>query len=227
MRFRMTAELAMLVCPAMLAAQGGMGGGMGRMPPGGMRGPGGRSEAPARQRKLSTAKEIEGLNPAKLLLDKRKKLSLTDSQATALLLLQQRIYERNSATLAVYDSIRKEIKLPNMSAGGIGGDPGMGGPPGRGGPPGMGGAPAVEGTRPSDEEMAKLQMQMQSLQVVVKQLRECRQLDVRETLSLVLPGQAKKSEELLGDQSKAFDKLLPPSRDATPRAPQNRERERR
>mgnify|MGYP001568826631 CR=1 FL=1 len=227
MRFRMAARLATLLCPAVLAAQGGMGGGRGGMPPGGMGGPGGRSEAPARQRKLSTAKEIERLNPAKLLLDKRKKLSLSDSQAAALLLLQQRLYERNAATLAVYDSIRKEIKLPAMPAGGMGGGPGRGGRPGMGGPPGMGGAPTTEGTRPSDEETAKLRMQMQSLQVVVKQLLERRQLDVTETLSLVLPGQAKKAEELIGDQNEAFDKLLPPSRDATPRAPQNRERERR
>ena len=196
-----------------MGGMGGMGGGRGDM--GDM---GGRGAGPPKPQKLATLKEIEALNPAKLLVDKRKKLSLADSQVASLKLLQQRIYERNADLLVSYDSIRKEIKIPDAPAGGMGG--GTGG--GMGGPPaGGGGAPM------SDEETAALQSRMQALMAVTRQLRDRRQVDVAETLTLVGQDQLKKANELLNSQTEEFNSLLPRSRDAAPRSPESSERERR
>ena len=221
MRFRFGAALTALVIPALLAGQGGMGG-MGGM--GGGRGGGrmgdmgdmGDRGGPPNAQKLATLKEIEALNPAQLLIDKRKKLSLADSQVAALKLLQGRIYERNADLLVSYDSIRKEIKIPDGPAGGGG----MGG--GRGGPPSGGGGASM-----SDEEMAALKSRMQALMAVTKQLRARRQVDVAETLTLVGHDQLKKANELLVSQTEEFDSLLPRSRDVAPRPPESSERERR
>jgi hypothetical protein len=100
--------LAVVLAPAVLAAQGrGMGGMGGRR--GGSRGgmgSGGSRAAP----KFPVAKDLEKLNPAALLIDKRKKLSLSDSQVASLKTLELKIYERNGDLMAQYDSVRKEYR---------------------------------------------------------------------------------------------------------------------
>ena len=75
--------------------------------------------------------------------------------------------------------------------------------------------------------MAAVQAQMQALMAVAKQLRDRRQVDVAETLTLVGQDQIKKANELLVSQTEEFDSLLPRSRDAAPRPPESSERERR
>ena len=94
---------------------GGMGG-MGGARAGGMGG-GAMGRAGAREAKLKfpAAKAVEKYNPAALLLDKRKKLSLTDAQVAQLKDLRQRIFERNAPLLARYDSLQRDFRPPRVN----------------------------------------------------------------------------------------------------------------
>ena len=90
---------------------GGMLGGRGGIDgTGGRRGGGGvNREAPI---KLPAASELQRFNPAALLIDKRRKVTLADSQVTALIEIRNMINERNAPLLARYDSIRKDFSPP-------------------------------------------------------------------------------------------------------------------
>src|SRR5258708_36260352 len=108
MRVRLLSLAVMLLVPSLAAAQGGGMGGMGggRRRGGGMGGnEGGREAAPP---KFPEAKDLQNYNPAAYLIDKRKKLSLADSQVAALKSLEGRIFERNAPLLVRYDSLRRE-----------------------------------------------------------------------------------------------------------------------
>lgn len=50
------------------------------------------------------------------MVEKRKKLSLTDSTIAQLKALEEAIRERNKVALAVYDSVRKRIMLSGDAA---------------------------------------------------------------------------------------------------------------
>lgn len=91
---------------------GGRGGGMGGGRGGIMRG--GNAREP--NLKFPSAKTVEKYNPATLLLDKRRKLSLTDAQVAQMKELRQRIFERNATLLARYDSMQRDFRPPRMSA---------------------------------------------------------------------------------------------------------------
>ena len=109
--------LALLVLPSLAVAQrgGGMGGigGMGGRGGGGGMGGGRRGNAGNMDRepaKFPAATELQKFNPAELLLDKRKKLSLSDAQVTELTKVRQSIYDRSAPVLAGYDSVQRAYK---------------------------------------------------------------------------------------------------------------------
>ena len=54
-------------------------------------------------------RDIEDYNPASLLVEKRKKFSLSDSAVAQLKALQKSIKERDAQTLAMYDSVRRRL----------------------------------------------------------------------------------------------------------------------
>src|SRR6202166_1923887 len=56
-----------------------------------------------------TVRDVEDNNPTPLLVDKRKKLALTDSSVAQLKSLEKIIKARNAPTLAMYDSVRRKI----------------------------------------------------------------------------------------------------------------------
>ena len=176
------AAVLVILIPALAAAQmGGMGGGrgagggMGGGRNGEMMGAGSRPD-----QKLATAKEIEKLNPAALLIDKRKKLSLTDSAVAALHTLEMKIYERNSDLLARYDSVRQTI------------------------------APAAKSSdEPTAQQSADRQLGMQVMRKTLEQLMDRRRTDIGETLDLVPDNARKKAAGLLDDQDEELGKLMP------------------
>lgn len=185
MRFRMMVAALLMLTPALLTAQmggmGGMGGGrrgdsgMGGGRNGEMMGSGNRPD-----QKLATAKEIEKLNPAALLIDKRKKLSLTDSQVTALHALEMKIYERNGDLLARYDSVRQAM------------------------------APAPKSSDDATpQQSADRQLAMQVMRKTLEQLMDRRRTDIAETLELVPENAKKKAAGLLDDQDQDLGKLMP------------------
>jgi hypothetical protein len=173
------ALLSLMVGPSIGHAQRGMGGmgGMGRR--GGMGGGngGGSRAAP----KFPVAKDLEKLNPAALLVDKHKKLSLVDSQVASLKALELRIYERNGGLLAQYDSVRKEYKPPA----------------------GQATTAADDKARNDAAEQARL------MRSILEQLIDRRRTDVQESLSLVPEDQKKKAAEFLDKQDKDFLEQIP------------------
>jgi hypothetical protein len=179
---RILATALVILVPALASAQmGGMGGGrragggMGGGRNGEMMGAGSRPD-----QKLATAKEIEKLNPAALLIDKRKKLSLTDSAVAALHTLEMKIYERNSDLLARYDSVRQTI------------------------------APAAKSSdEPTAQQSADRQLGMQVMRKALEQLMDRRRADIGETLDLVPENAKKKAAGLLDDQDEELGKLMP------------------
>lgn len=178
------AAVLMMLIPALVSAQmGGMGGGRGRGGGGGMGG--GRNgemmgSGSRPDQKLATAKEIEKLNPAALLIEKRKKLSLADSTVAALHALELKIYERNSDLLARYDSVRQTI------------------------------APAAKSSdEPTAQQSADRQLGMQVMRKSLELLMDRRHSDIGETLELVPEASRKKAAGLLDDQDQELGKLMP------------------
>lgn len=97
--------------PALATAQRGMGGmGGGR---GGRRNGGDQSARREEPVKFPSAGELQRYNPAGLLVDNKKRLSLSDSQVAGLTALRGRIYSRNADLLARYDSARNDYRPPN------------------------------------------------------------------------------------------------------------------
>jgi len=188
---RSLALFALCALPMTLAAQGGMGGmgGMGGGRRGGMGGgrggmggqPGmGTRAAP----KFPTAKSLEELNPAALLVDKHKKLKLDDSTVTALEALKARIFERNSDLMAKYDSLQRNYRPPT--------------PPSR----------ESQGSAP-DTTRRDAFVQMQALRFTLDQLSERRHTDMKESLALVPEAQKEEAAKLLDKQDGKFSDLMP------------------
>jgi hypothetical protein len=63
-----------------------------------------------------TVGDIEDHNPATLLVDRRKKLSLADSTVSQLKALEKVVKERNALMVAMYDSVRRRIVATNQQA---------------------------------------------------------------------------------------------------------------
>jgi hypothetical protein len=185
MHFGRIAVLALAAVPAIVQAQRGMGGGMGGMGGnrrgagrGGMGGEGSRA-AP----KFPVAKDLEKLNPAALLVDKHKKLSLSDSQVAPLKSLELTIYERNGTLMARYDSLRKEYKPPS-------------------------GQPS---TAADDKAQADAMVQMRMMRGILDSLIERRRVDVQESLGLIPDDHKRQAAELLDKQDKEFLEQIPSS----------------
>ena len=66
--------------------------------------------------KFPTAKTLEKYNPAVLMLDKHKKLSLADSQVALFKGMKLQFFERNAAILARYDSVQRNFRPPRVAA---------------------------------------------------------------------------------------------------------------
>jgi len=172
------------------------------------RGGGAEGGAPRFQRP-ATAGQVEDLNPARMLLDKRKKLSLADSQVAKLKVLEKTIAERNRDLIAQYDSVRRQMRFPNVAPGGgeLGASMGTGGS-GRGS---VGGGSVFGGgaTPQSEEAAALLRSQTVVLHAIGLQLRERRPADLAEALAVLTPQQAKQAEEFVNEQNEEFDRILP------------------
>jgi hypothetical protein len=142
---------------------------------------------PAPQRPLPTARDLEDLNPASLLVDKRKKVGLSDETVAQLKTLAAAIKDRNKLVLSAYDSVRRKVRPPNF------GD--------------------KTSQAPSAAEQQDMQQAMAGMRQIVQRMRAQRIVDVEETMKLLTDeGQKKKALELFKDQDEDFDKLLPGGR---------------
>lgn len=142
--------------------------------------------------------DVEELNPAWKMLDKRKKLALTDSQVAQLKALQQRIADRNKPLLATYDSVRRDFHPPAARS--------------------MRGLTDAEqaAMQPSDIELAKPRMQLRVMNNIIGLIAKERPRDVEATLAIFTDeAQKKKAMDFIKDQDDDLARMLP-SRGAPP-----------
>jgi hypothetical protein len=133
--------------------------------------------------KYPSAVELQKYNPVALLIDQRKKVSLTDSQVTVLRPLQTRIYERNGDLVARYDSVQRLYNPLNAND--------------------------VSSLKADSAHTRSLQ-QTAVMNAVFDTLMTRRQNDDGDALALITDEkQKKKAAELLDKQDENFAKLFP------------------
>lgn len=131
-----------------------------------------------------TVRDIEDHNPASLLVDKRKKLSLGDSTVTQLKALEKAIKERNALTLSMYDSVRRKIS----------------------------GSFAQDDTNATLGLQMENQRNKAGLRNLFGELSDRRRKDAQDALALVPESSKKPAADLLKDQEEEFDRLMPSER---------------
>jgi hypothetical protein len=131
-----------------------------------------------------TVRDVEEHNPASLLVDKRKKLALADSSVAQLKALEKSIKARNAPTLAMYDSVRKRIVA----------------------------ALALDATNATPALQQQDQQNRLGLKNLFAALRDQRVKDAEEALALVPEGSKKTATDLLNDQGKDFERMMPAER---------------
>jgi len=175
-----------LIVTGTAGAQRGMGG-MGRGGMGGGRRGGGGGGPREEEVKFPSASDLQKLNPAALMVDKRKKVSLDDSQVTALTAIRSRIFERNADVMARYDSIRRDYKPPKAQD-----------------------RDRTGSTSETDSVRLASLNQMRTLRQLLDTLSARRTTDVREVLDYITDEkQHKAAVELLNDQDRDFTDKLP------------------
>lgn len=189
MRMRSLVFIALMTAlPAAAHAQRGGGGG-------------GTSRATARPNldtpdmpalRAPSLRDVEELNPAWKLLDKRRKLALTDSQVAQLKGIEQRIADRDKPLLVTYDSVRHDFHPPAAHA--------------------MSGLSDAEkaAMQPSDVELVKPRMQLRVMHNIIGLIAKERPHDVEATLAIFTDGaQKKKAMDYLKDQDDDLARMLP------------------
>ena len=148
--------------------------------------------------KSPSSRDLSDMNPASMLMDKKKKLSLADSTVAALKAVQKKLNDRNAAFYSGYDSTRKwTVSLSSSSssqaAAGL-----------------HGGATDSKLTSvgASPAEMAKMQSSMRDLRAMMSDFRERRKADVADALAVVPEALKKAAADMLNGQDADVEKLL-------------------
>jgi hypothetical protein len=192
MRTRLFCTVAIAACiPAAVFAQRTRGGDPSGVTSGAMAAPSSTVRAP-------TSSDIADLNPASLLISKRKKASLADSTVAQLKAAEKKIKERNAPFFATYDSIYKWT-VPLAASGAVAQGAGMHG--------GVGDNSLTASTS-SPAEQAKMQASMRDLRALMAEYRERRKTDVADVLAVIPDAQKKAATDLLSSQDGDLDKLL-------------------
>ena len=188
-----TLAIALAACiPATVFAQRGGGGASTAEPPSTSSGSGGSGA------KTPSTRDFIEMNPAALLIDKRKKIPLADSTVTQLKAAEKKLNERNAPFYATYDSTRKwtmPITSSSSSAQSLGLHGGVG-------------DRNLASAAPSPAEQAKMQSSMRDLRGLMAEVRERRKADVADALNLVPEAQKKAAADLLAQQDGDLNKLL-------------------
>ena len=128
-----------------------------------------------------TVGDIEDHNPASLLVDKRKKLALADSTVAKLKALAATIKTRNAPTVAMYDSVRRKISA----------------------------ALALDATDATPALKLQDEQNKLGLRNLYAALRDQRAKDAEEALALIPESSRKAATDLVADQGKDFDSMMP------------------
>jgi hypothetical protein len=192
MRARIFAvALSVAVMPSMVLAQKGGGGAPAAPAP--------TSSPTAAMVKLPSARDLQDLNPASLLVDKKKKASLPDSTVAQLKGVEKKINERNKQFFATYDSLHKFTR--NLAADN---GPSAGGQMLRGGQADA----KISSGGPSAAEQAQAQAAARELRKMMAEYRDLHSADVTDALAVVPDAQKKAATDLISAQNGDLDKLV-------------------
>jgi hypothetical protein len=148
--------------------------------------------------KTPSGRDLQDLNPAALLVDKKKKASLPDSTVAQLKAAEKKINDRNAQFFATYDSVRKwTIPIGGSNSatqaaalhGGAGDS-------------------KLTGVGSSAAEQAQMQTSMRDLRKMMADYRDRHSADVADALAIVPDAQKKAATDLLNSQNGDLDKLI-------------------
>ncbi|MGH7654062.1 MAG: hypothetical protein ACREN6_05300 [Gemmatimonadaceae bacterium] len=148
-------------------------------------------------RNMPSSRDLVRMNPAALLVDKHKKLTLSDSVVKQLKVVQKTIDGRNATLMAQYDSIHKWTMPLASSSSGSAMSPGF-----------NDADKSSAASGPSPAEQAKMQSSMRDLRNLVADYRERRKADVTDALAMIPDAQKAAATELLTQQDADLDKLI-------------------
>jgi hypothetical protein len=163
--------------------------------------PGASSPAPASSSASSsasrtpTSRDLADLNPAALLVDKKKKVSLADSTVAQLKAVAKQIDERNKPFFTSYDSVRKwTVPLSdNVSARAM---------------KDLSTTAQQQISAGSPAEQARMQASLRDLRVLLAEFKTRHEADLTDALAIVPDAQKPAAKALLGQQTDDFDKLV-------------------
>lgn len=137
-----------------------------------MGGPNRRRLEGSGQSPMPSAKEIEELNPATYLLDKKKKLTLDATQLASLDSLSKAQRARNAPALQQYDKIRDEMRVL---------------------------ARQTQGAPPSETQQNKMRELAMGMRSVLEGIRASRAKDLADALAVLPESEREKGKELLAE----------------------------
>ncbi len=149
--------------------------------------------------KAPSARDLQDLNPASLLIDKKKKASLPDSTVAQLKAAEKKINDRNAQFFATYDSVRKWT-MPLAAAGPVAQGAGLHGF--------SAGDNSLAASTSSSAEQVQMQSSMRDLRKMMTDYRDRHSADVADALAIVPDAQKKAATDLLNSQSSDLDKLI-------------------
>jgi hypothetical protein len=148
--------------------------------------------------KAPSWRDLADLNPASLLISKRKKIPLADSTVTQLKAIEKTITQRNAPFFVTYDSIRKWTLPPASTTASAAMSPGF---------------TDADKTKPtpapSPAEQARMESSMRDLRVLMGGFHERRSADVADALAPVPDAQKKAATDLLTQQDGDLERLFP------------------
>ncbi len=153
------------------------------------------SSAPSSARS-PTSHDLADLNPAALLISKRKKVPLADSTVAQLKAVEKKINDRNVQFFATYDSVRKWT-IPLASGAASSARPGF-----------NPGDNQLSTSTSSAAEQAKMQSSMRDLRALMADYRERRKPDVTDVLGVIPDAQKKAATDLLAQQDGDLERLI-------------------
>jgi hypothetical protein len=188
MKLRLYVALALMaMVPTLATAQKG-----GKSSGGGDEGGGGGAPRGGASFKAPTRGDLEDMNPASFLIDKKKKLQLTDEQVAAVKVVEEQIKERYKVSLAAYDSLRRGSRSVSASVGS------------------SRSKQKFATDAPSPAEQASMQVAMRGIQQALMGIRNQRTADVDAALAAITdPAVKAKAIALLKDQEEDFMRLMP------------------
>jgi hypothetical protein len=131
--------------------------------------------------KLPSPEDVDGLNIAKLLIDRAKKIGLPDDAVAKLQALQKKIHDTNEPSITNYAAVRTTFRELSGSA----------------------------GDSPSSDQQDQIQQALKTALVPLGTIRDQRKADAAAALEIVPEGQRAAAAALIKSQDGDFAKLFP------------------